>query len=185
MMVVGTYNWQIKAITANPYSAEYRRIYSQTNLVLATGIIGNKEITDEQKQKVGVLIQQSAREGKAAIALDTANAKYWTNLAAIYRQLIGSVDGRQTGVTLLHKGCPHHFAQPVKFTADCSILPQRASLTHFLSHGGDGEVDNGKDPVETGRFVQWMAKSATKSRNSRRFRPFSSVQRMDQPYCFV
>jgi tetratricopeptide (TPR) repeat protein len=89
----GTYNWQIKAITANPYDAEYRRIYSQTNLVLATGMMSNGEITDEQKQKVAVLIQQSAREGKAAIALDNANSKYWSNLAGIYRQLIGSVDG--------------------------------------------------------------------------------------------
>lgn len=89
----GTYNWQIKAITANPNNAEYRRIYSQTNLVLAIGMLSNGEITEEQKQKVAMLMQQSAREGKAAIALDSANSKYWSNLASIYRQLIGSVDG--------------------------------------------------------------------------------------------
>lgn len=88
-----TYNWQIKAITVNPNNAEYRRIYSQTNLVLATGILGNGEVNDEQKEKVAVLLQQSAREGKAAVALDNINTKYWSNLASIYRQLIGSVDG--------------------------------------------------------------------------------------------
>lgn len=88
-----TYNWQIKAITVNPNNAEYRRIYSQTNLVLATGILGNGEVSDEQKEKVAVLLQQSAREGKAAVALDNINTKYWSNLASIYRQLIGSVDG--------------------------------------------------------------------------------------------
>lgn len=89
----GTYNMQIKAITVNPSNAEYRRIYSQTNLVLASGIVSNKELTDDQKQKAAVLMQQSAREGKSAIALDSKNPKYWTNLASIYRQLIGSVDG--------------------------------------------------------------------------------------------
>lgn len=88
-----TYNWQIKAITVNPNAAEYRRIYSQTNLVLATGILSNKDLTDEQKQKAAVLLQQSAREGKSAVALDSNNTKYWSNLASIYRQLVGSVDG--------------------------------------------------------------------------------------------
>ncbi|MFA5026226.1 MAG: hypothetical protein WC503_07005, partial [Candidatus Shapirobacteria bacterium] len=88
-----TYNWQIKAITVNPNNAEYRRIYSQTNLVLATSLLSSKEITDEEKQKAAVLMQQAAREGKSAVGLDSANTKYWSNLASIYRQLIGSVDG--------------------------------------------------------------------------------------------
>lgn len=88
-----TYTQQIKAITANPYNAEYRRIYSQTNLALAIGLMSNKDITDDQKQKAAVLIQQAVREGKAAVALDTGNASYWSNLASIYRQLVGSVDG--------------------------------------------------------------------------------------------
>lgn len=88
-----TYSWQIKAISANPNSAEYRRIYSQTNLALAVGLMSNKDITDDQKQQAATLIQQSVREGKAAVSLDTGNASYWTNLAGIYRQLVGSVEG--------------------------------------------------------------------------------------------
>ena len=88
-----TYSWQIKAITANANNAEYRWIYSQTNLMLAIGLMSNKEITDDQKQKAAVLIQQAVREGKAAVTLDSKNASYWSNLASIYRQLVGSVDG--------------------------------------------------------------------------------------------
>jgi Tfp pilus assembly protein PilF len=88
-----TYNWQIKAITANANYAEYRRIYSQTNLALAIGLMSNKDITEDQKEKAAVLIQQAVREGKAAVALDAGNAYYWSNLASIYRQLVGSVDG--------------------------------------------------------------------------------------------
>lgn len=88
-----TYNWQIKAISVNANNAEYRRIYSQTNLALAVGLMSNKDITDDQKEKAAVLIQQAVREGKAAVSLDSQNASYWSSLASVYRQLVGSVDG--------------------------------------------------------------------------------------------
>lgn len=88
-----TYNEQIKAIGANSWSAEYRRVYSQTNLALAMTMLSNKDISDEDKQKAAVLVQQAVREGKAAVALDSQNPTYWSNLASIYKQLIGLVDG--------------------------------------------------------------------------------------------
>ena len=89
----GTYNLQIKAIGMDMYDAEYRRVYSQTNLALAKAILSNSSVTDDDKQKASVLIQQSVREGKSAIALDSQDPSYWTNLAVIYRNLIGVVDG--------------------------------------------------------------------------------------------
>lgn len=89
----GTYNLQIKAIGMLPTLAEYRRIYSQTNLSLAGVILANKEMTDEDKQKASVLVQQAVREGKAAISLEQNNPSYWVNLASIYRQIVGVVDG--------------------------------------------------------------------------------------------
>lgn len=88
-----TYNWQLKAMAVSPNNSEYRRIYSQTNLALAVGLISNKEITDEQKEKAAMLIQQAVREAKAAVSLDDQNTSYWLNLASIYRQLVGSIDG--------------------------------------------------------------------------------------------
>lgn len=88
-----TYNEEIKAIGANPWYAEYRKVYSQTNLALAKSILSNKEITDEEKQKAAVLVEQAVREGKSAVALDTRNSDYWSNLAVLYRDLIGVVDG--------------------------------------------------------------------------------------------
>lgn len=88
-----TYNLQIKAKEMNPFSAEYRKIYSQTNLALALTLLNNKEATDEDKQKASVLVQQAVQEGKSAIALNQVNASYWSNLAMIYRQLVGLVDG--------------------------------------------------------------------------------------------
>lgn len=88
-----TYNFQIKAIGLNPDNADYRRVYSQTNLSLASTLLANKEISEEDKQKASTLVQQAVREGKAAIALDEKNPNYWLNLAVIYRQLVGIVDG--------------------------------------------------------------------------------------------
>lgn len=88
-----TYQIQIKAIEVEPNLAEYRRIYSQTNMALAKVLLANNDISEEDKQKVSVLLQQAVREGKAAVALDGLNATYWTNLAVIYRDLIGVVDG--------------------------------------------------------------------------------------------
>jgi Tfp pilus assembly protein PilF len=88
-----TYNLQIKAIGMNPTAAEYRKVYSQTNLALALSLLTNKEITDDDKQKASVLIQQSVREAKSAIALEERNPTYWLNLASIYRQIVGIVDG--------------------------------------------------------------------------------------------
>jgi len=88
-----TYDLQIRAIGQNNLNAEYRRIYSQTNLSLAQVILSGSEVSDEDKQKASTLIQQSVREAKSAISLDSNNSIYWTNLAVIYKALVGLVDG--------------------------------------------------------------------------------------------
>lgn len=89
----GTYNWQIKAIAMNESNPEYRRVYSQTNLALALSLLQNKDITEDDKQKAVTLVQQSVREAKATVALDNLNPGYWLNLAMIYKQLVGVIDG--------------------------------------------------------------------------------------------
>jgi len=88
-----TYNLQIKAIGLNPNSAEYRQVYSQTNMALAGAILAKTELTDTDKEQASTLIQQAVREGKAAVALDSKNPIYWSNLATIYRQLVGTIEG--------------------------------------------------------------------------------------------
>lgn len=88
-----TYELQIKAISFNPYLDSYRRLYSQTNLSLAAGILQTKDLQDADKQQASTLIQQSVREAKSAISLDGTFATNWVNLAGIYKQLIGVVDG--------------------------------------------------------------------------------------------
>jgi len=91
-----TYNLQIKAIGMNPTNAAYRMTYSQTNMALAQTILANKELTNDDKEKASTLVQQGVREAKAAISLDQLNPNYWNNLATIYRNLIGMVEGAES-----------------------------------------------------------------------------------------
>lgn len=88
-----TYNMQIKAIASNQNVADYRKAYSQTNMALALNLLQNKDATDNDKQKASVLVQQSVREAKVAVSLNSFNANYWANLAVIYKQIVGLVDG--------------------------------------------------------------------------------------------
>lgn len=88
-----TYELQIKAIGMNPRLAEYRRTYSQTNLAIGLNMLKNKEVSKEDQEKAGILVQQAVREAKAAVGLEDKTSTYWANLASVYRQLIGMVEG--------------------------------------------------------------------------------------------
>lgn len=83
-----TYNLQRQAILQNPYNSRYHRAYSATNLALANSIAGKENPTDEDRQNISQLIQQSIREAKAAVALDPQNSLNWENLTFVYRSLI-------------------------------------------------------------------------------------------------
>jgi len=87
------YNNQIKAIELNPFSDVYRISYSQTNLALADGIAGNPDISDQDRQTITSLIQQSIREAKVAVSLNQNKIINWENLSQIYRQLINFAEG--------------------------------------------------------------------------------------------
>ncbi len=89
------YNLQIKAIASNPGMADYRAVYAQTNLALAQSILtsaGEKELSNEDKEKASTLIQQAVREGQAAVSLDKNVATYWSNLGSVYKALVGVID---------------------------------------------------------------------------------------------
>lgn len=87
------YNYQVKAISYNPYFSNYRIAYSQTNLAIASGLTNNPNLTDQDRNNISQLIQQSIREAKAATALNPTNSVAWENLAIIYRNLIGIAEG--------------------------------------------------------------------------------------------
>ena len=97
-----TYNLQIQTIGYNPFIARYHLTYSQTNLAIASAITSGgtpnqpKTLTDQDRQTVTTLIQQSIREAKIATQLAPANVFMWENLARIYQSLIGVAQGSDT-----------------------------------------------------------------------------------------
>lgn len=90
---LAAYNFQIQAISLNPYQSNFRLAYSQTNFALANALAANKDLSDQDRQNISILIQQSIREAKAAVSLNSRNVIAWENLANTYRALINFAEG--------------------------------------------------------------------------------------------
>jgi len=88
-----TYNLMIKSISLNPYREAFRLNYSQVNLALANALASKKDITDQDRNNISALVQQSIREAKTAVSLNPTSANNWSNLAFIYRRLINFAEG--------------------------------------------------------------------------------------------
>ena len=88
-----TYELQRQAIAKNPYVGGYHRTYALTNLQLASAIAAKTDLSDQDRNTVAQLIQQSIREGKAAVSLDAQKTTNWETLAQVYRNLINVADG--------------------------------------------------------------------------------------------
>lgn len=98
-----TYNNQRDAIGRFPYRDGFYRIYAQTNLSVANSLataLSNQEQTqtsntEETRQTIINLIQQSINAGRTATSLSPQTMLNWQNLAAIYRSLIGFGQGAE------------------------------------------------------------------------------------------
>lgn len=92
------YNELVIAEKLNPVSDLYRIDLAQTNFVLANAIASAKgpteaspagSLTDQDKQNIQVLLQQSVAEGRNATALNPRSALNWEILGLLYRQIAG------------------------------------------------------------------------------------------------
>jgi tetratricopeptide (TPR) repeat protein len=93
----GLYEAQRNAIIINPYNEDFRRSYSQTNLIIANNIASKKkeEITEKDKETITQAIQASIAEAKAAVALNPAKVTNWQYLATVYRNIIYVAQGSE------------------------------------------------------------------------------------------
>jgi Tfp pilus assembly protein PilF len=112
---VEAYSTQVRAVGMNPDMSDYRVNYSQTNLGLVKGILAaEEELSEEDKQQASVLLQQSIREAKAAVSLEPSSSLNWSNLASIYRDVIGIVEGAdQWAVTAYQQAVALDPANPI------------------------------------------------------------------------
>lgn len=90
------YNRLVKAENLNPVSDLYRIDIAQVNFALAnaiasgkSGAAGQDTLTEEDKQNIQVLLQQSIAEARLAVNLSPKSAINWEILAQLYRQISG------------------------------------------------------------------------------------------------
>ncbi len=92
------YNELIAAEKLNPQNDLYRTDLAQVNFALANAIALAKgpteaspggSLTDQDKQNIQVLLQQSINEGRTAVTLSPNSAVDWEILALLYRQISG------------------------------------------------------------------------------------------------
>ena len=93
-----TYDNLQKAILYNPYSDLYRNTYAQTSLLLAGSIANNgNELTDQDKNNIQQLLQQSVREIRIVTEnLIPQNSFNWELRAKVYRELIGIAEDAES-----------------------------------------------------------------------------------------
>ena len=97
-----TYELQRQAILLNPFEADYRVIFAQTNMALANLISQQPELTEEQKQTVTQLVVQSVNNGKLAVRL-FPSAVTWENLGLLYTNLLNAVEGADQWTIALYQ----------------------------------------------------------------------------------
>lgn len=92
------YNRLVKAEQLNPFSDLYRIDIAQVNFALANAIASSKgptadnpqgSFTEEDKQNIQVLLQQSIAEARTAVTLSPKSVINWEVLAQLYRQIAG------------------------------------------------------------------------------------------------
>lgn len=95
---VMAYNELVAAEKFNPVNDLYRTDLAQVNFALANAIAAAKgptqaspagSLTDQDKQNIQTLLQQSVNEGKNAVTLSPKSAIDWEILALLYRQIAG------------------------------------------------------------------------------------------------
>lgn len=89
------YEQQQRAIILNPYNEDFRKSFSQTNLIIANNIAAQDpaEISDADRETITQAIQAAIAESKAAVTLNPQKVSNWQYLASIYRNIINVAQG--------------------------------------------------------------------------------------------
>lgn len=82
-----------KAISINPKITKYHRLATNINLAIVKNIIQKKDLSDEEKNTLIKVIQQTIQEAKATVSLNPKNANNWEILGDIYNNFISLTKG--------------------------------------------------------------------------------------------
>ena len=93
---IEAYNLINRAVRISPYADRYHLFSSVVNLALAESLATKVDITDEDKNNISRLVQQSIREAKAAVAVGKNKSVNWESLSNMYEKLVAFADGADT-----------------------------------------------------------------------------------------
>ncbi len=93
--VVRSYELNQRAIALNPYLDTFHREYASTNMALAIALSNKTDITEQEQQQVGQLLQQAVREARNATTLDPNDTENLVILAQIYQDMIAVTEEAQ------------------------------------------------------------------------------------------
>lgn len=84
---------QTKAINLNPYLDRYHLNLANTSFLLANNLAAKKNLSDQEKQLLSGLIQQSIDQMRLVTALSPYKASNWQARGNLYRNLINLAKG--------------------------------------------------------------------------------------------
>ncbi len=77
------------AIQQNPQMESYHNTFAQTNLALANALAGKKDLSDDDKKNIQLLISQAITSSKVASeAVNPLSVSAWETRAGIYRAIL-------------------------------------------------------------------------------------------------
>lgn len=150
------YNLQVRTIQKFPWRAAYHLSLSRTSFLLANGLAGKENPTEEDTENIKILIAQAISEARQATDLYPLSVGNWESLAQIYRSLIGlagdaetwTADSFQRAITLdlfnpllrISFGGFHYqlgqYEQAVdQFRAAVNLKPDHANAHYNLGRG--------------------------------------------------
>ena len=89
------YDEHKKTLSLSPKISSYHLSFASVNFSLASALSQKPDITDEDRQNVAQLIQQSIQSAKNATYLRPSDSSAWLTLANTYQNLIGVADGAE------------------------------------------------------------------------------------------
>lgn len=87
------YDNNLMALKFGPRISSYHLSFAQTNFNLATALAQKGNLTDQDRQQIAQLVEQSIRYNKNAITLRGNDPSAWRSLALTYQNLINVAQG--------------------------------------------------------------------------------------------
>lgn len=90
------YTSHLQAIRFSPRIANYHLSFADFNFRIASALSQREELTDQDRETITTLIQQSIQSAKIAITLRPNDSRTWILIAKIYQNLVNVAQGSES-----------------------------------------------------------------------------------------